>query len=112
MKEKNSFKEFLGSSIGKVCLILVLYVLIWGIMLFIVNVFENMEYIGLVYALIFGIFGWKALNRIQPSIFLIMPLGGWLLYFVIKGVLAVVVGIFVAPFIISKKITENLQERL
>lgn len=42
--------------------------------------------------------GWSFLNKITPSIFLFMPLGGWLIYFVIKLVLSLLIGLIVMPF--------------
>ncbi|MGN0154843.1 MAG: B-box zinc finger protein [Lachnospiraceae bacterium] len=37
-------------------------------------------------------FGWEALNKIQPGIFLIMPIIGWVIYFMIKLTLAFLIG--------------------
>lgn len=47
-------------------------------------------------------FGWIALNRITPNIFLIMPVGGWIVYFLIKLVLSMVVGIVALPYKLIK----------
>jgi len=41
-------------------------------------------------------FGWQALNRITPNIFLILPLAGWAIYFFIKFILAACIGWAVA----------------
>lgn len=41
--------------------------------------------------------GWKALNRITPNIFLFMPLIGWIIYFVAKLLLSMAVGIVAMP---------------
>lgn len=41
-------------------------------------------------------FGWQALNRITPDIFLILPLAGWGIYFLIKFMLAGCIGWAVA----------------
>lgn len=43
-------------------------------------------------------FGWSALNKITPNIFLFMSWFGWICYFVIKLFLAALIGIFVCPF--------------
>lgn len=112
MEEKKSFKEFLCSGVGKAGLIVVLYAIIFGLVMLTVEIFSGFEYIGLIYGLVFGVFGWKALNKIQPNIFLIMPIVGWVIFFVVKGALSVVVGIFVAPFVIAKKVTESIQNNL
>lgn len=67
---------------------------------------------GVAAALIWVYFGWKALTFITPRVFLIMPLVGWVAYFCIKGLLAVVVGIFVAPYYLAKKVTAIVQDYL
>lgn len=53
--------------------------------------------------------GWSALNKITPSIFLVMPLLGWVIYFIIKFALSMFIGIFVLPFQI-RKIVKGLKE--
>jgi hypothetical protein len=49
--------------------------------------------------------GWSALNRITPNIFLFMPLIGWLIYFAIKFGISLMIGMFVTPFKIYQIIT-------
>lgn len=43
-------------------------------------------------------FGWSALNKITPQVFLFLPFFGWFIYFIIKFVLSMVIGIFVCPY--------------
>lgn len=54
-------------------------------------------------------FGWNFLNKITPNIFLILPMVGWVIYFVCKALLSMIVGIFVAPYVIWKKVKEIKQ---
>ena len=56
-------------------------------------------------------FGWAAFNKITPRIFLFLPIIGWLIYFYIKFLIAVMIGIFVAPYRLakSKKIEKAIQ---
>lgn len=112
MEEKKGFKEFLCSGAGKAGMIIVLYAAIFGLVMLMIQLFQGAEYAGIIVALVFGVFGWKALNKIQPSIFLFMPIGGWVVYFIVKGVLAITIGIFVAPFVIAKKIAETVQANI
>lgn len=42
--------------------------------------------------------GWSALNRITPNIFLFMSWIGWIIYFIIKLTIAMIIGMFVTPF--------------
>ncbi len=41
--------------------------------------------------------GWKTLTRITPNIFLILPILGWVLFFVVKFILSIIVGVFMFP---------------
>lgn len=41
--------------------------------------------------------GWKTLNRISPNVFIILPLIGWLIYFIVKLLLSFWVGIVMLP---------------
>lgn len=54
---------------------------------------------GLVLALafVFVVNGWQWLNRIQPSMFLFLPVIGWLFYFGFKFLLAYFVGVVAFP---------------
>ncbi|MBE5942429.1 MAG: hypothetical protein E7264_07830 [Lachnospiraceae bacterium] len=59
---------------------------------FAINGFDFFEFIGMV--IIWGgiPYGWSALNKITPNIFLFMPIIGWLIYFVIKLFLSLLIG--------------------
>jgi hypothetical protein len=48
--------------------------------------------------------GWKTLTRITPQIFLFLPVLGWVLYFFIKAVLSLFVGLVAFPI----RMTRNL----
>ncbi len=108
MEEKRGFKNFLCSPLGKVCMILVMYAIILSIVMLCIN--SNSQSVITVVFVICAIFGWKALNRITPDIFLIMPVGGWIVYLLIKAFLSILVGIFVTPFVIAKAIATAVQE--
>ncbi len=41
--------------------------------------------------------GWSFLNKITPSIFLFLPLIGWVIYFLIKGLLSLFIGFIALP---------------
>lgn len=113
MEEKNlSFKTFLISPLGKAVLIAALYLIIMLILAPIMSLFEDAPGVIVIFAAAFIYFGWQALNVIQPSMFLIMPIGSWITYFIIKGILALIIGVFVTPFIIARKITNAIQENI
>jgi len=41
--------------------------------------------------------GWKTLTYITPNVFLFLPLIGWLLFFLVKFILAIAVGVIMLP---------------
>jgi hypothetical protein len=41
--------------------------------------------------------GWKTLIRITPNVFLFLPLIGWLMFFIVKFILAIAVGLIMLP---------------
>lgn len=85
----------------KMIIIVALYILEFGL-IFLSN--GNLALLALVCAII----GWRAITMIQPSMFIWMPLVGWIIYFVIKFIIAYFVGLFVAPYTIGNKIADAL----
>ncbi len=100
--KKEKIKEFLLSSAGKAVVILLVAILIFGIMMLAVD--NDWGFIAWPMVIACGYFGWRALNMITPDVFVIGTMGFWFLYYVIKGILSVLIGVFVAPFQISKMI--------
>lgn len=87
---------------------------IWMAVLFIMGFFwDNRD--GFIDSLFMGYlfagipWGWSALNRITPNVFLIMPLIGWVIYFVFKLFVSLAIGMFITPFKI-RKVVKGLQE--
>ena len=119
METKSKLKEFLSSSTGGILLTVVLYVFSILIMVILGGLSDNLNGAGktaevvitifsLIVSAVWIYFGWKSLSIIQPKIFLIMPIVGWIFYFGSKGLLSIVVGIFTTPYQISKIIRKNL----
>ncbi len=104
MDFKKSVLGFLGSMIGKWVITAIFAAIIYA--LFIVGIQSGIE--ALVVVLIAGCayFGWKALNRITPQIFLWMNFMGWVIYFIVKFMLSAMIGVIVAPFKIGKMISD------
>ena len=57
----------------------------------------TISYIVFIYAFSGIVPGWRTLTRITPSVFLILPIVGWLFYFIIKLALALCLGIVMLP---------------
>ena len=55
-----------------------------------------------------GIWGWRRLNRIHFQGIFILPIVGWIAYFVIKYGLGMMIGFFTTPFDIVSTIKEVL----
>lgn len=109
MENKNTdFVEFLLSKTGRIVMIAAMYLVIFLLEVFFIGVLDS-EILGLILAALLGYFGWQSLNRIRSDIFLFMPIVGWVVYFIFKGILSILIGIFVAPFVIAKKITAAIQ---
>lgn len=116
MEEKKTFKEFLCEKKGGFLLTVAIYIIYFCLISFLGSISNGIEaalgdalgIFALILMVIWGYFGWRSLTFIQPSIFLIMPIAGWIIYFMIKGVASVIVGIFVLPYQIAKMIRNML----
>lgn len=103
--ERSAVKEFLVSPLGRVAL----YVLVYAAIYFLAQFHVGDAIIGppIVIA-VCSYFGWKSLTRIQPAMFVTMPLAGWMWYFIVKFLLSIVAGVIVTPYFISKHIAESM----
>jgi hypothetical protein len=54
------------------------------------------------------IWGWTALNRITPQVFLVLPIVGWFIYFCIKVMISGFIGI---PIAIYKTVQFNKEKQ-
>lgn len=105
---KDSVLKFLTSSIGRWVLTLFFALIIWGTLFGVAN--SGSDAGIMIFFGVCGIFGWKALNKVQPSMFLWLSWAGWLIYFAIKFILSVLIGVVVAPYQIGKFIAEKISE--
>lgn len=94
-------KEFWASENGCRIITAICCVVLWGIALMIW--LSNTDAAAIV-MLICAFFGWQALTRVQPAMFVWMSWFGWIVYFVVKLLLSALIGLFVAPFVIGKKL--------
>ncbi len=95
------FRNFLASNAGYYAISFVIAIIIWGIA---VALWTSQGELALIVILAGAVFGWKALNSIQPAMFIWMSWAGWIIYFCVKFILSAVIGLFVAPFKIGKLI--------
>lgn len=104
-EEENFFK----SNAGRYVITAIACIVIWGI-IFAIGVWQSDATPIMAFVCVF--FGWKALNRIQPAMFLWGTANGWLLYVCIKFSLSLAIGMFVAPFVIGKMIGEGIHNSI
>ena len=95
------FRNFLASNAGYYAISVVIAIIIWGIA---IALWTSQGELALIVILACAVFGWKALNSIQPAMFIWMSWTGWIIYFCVKFILSAVIGLFVAPFKIGKLI--------
>ena len=96
-------KEFWSGSTWRYIITAILCLVIWGATIGLV--YADM---GLIIIIPCAYYGWQALNRIQPSMFLWMSFLGWIIYFVVKFTLAFFIGVFVAPIVLGRKLSARL----
>lgn len=101
------FRNFLASPAGYYTMSILIALIIWGIT---AAIWLAEGEAALVVIIACAFFGWKALNSIQPAMFLWMSWVGWLIYFSIKFFLSAVIGLFVAPFKIGKWIAGAISQ--
>ena len=112
--QSGGIRAFLGTRTGRIVLTIVLYIVFLALFIAVLGITANMQDEGtsmlvfLLSCVALGYFGWQALSRIQPRVFLILPLVGWFTYFWFKGILSVIIGWFVAPYQIAKMIVNKL----
>lgn len=99
-------QEYKGSIVGSIIWSVILFIAGFVIPIIMYGEFDAASSFGMGYCLAGFPYGWRALNRITPDIFLIMPIVGWLIYFIIKAFLAVMIGWIAMPIQIIRKIAE------
>lgn len=104
-----NLKDFLNTSYGRLLFIVVFYIIVFALIFLLIQSGNN--FITLTIMLMCTFFGWISLNRIQPTVFLWVSVLGWIIYIIIKLSLAYIIGVFVAPYIISKKVLLLLMDR-
>ena len=103
MQEKSQVKMFFASTMGRVVVTIVSMIIIYGIMMLCLQ--SSSQVVLFITLAACAYFGWKALNKITPDIFLFMSIGGWAIYFLIKGFLSIMIGGLIAPFQIGKMVS-------
>lgn len=100
-------QNFLQTNGGKYLIIGICYVVIFGLI-------YGLQAMGTEWGTILiipgAVIGWKMLTAIQPAMFIWMPIIGWIIYFVVKAAVAAMIGLFVMPYYLGKKIWEMVNQ--
>lgn len=105
---KMKFCKYGGILMKKALVFLISYAVALGILIAIINFGgDNGSSIYLVTLLIMAVAGWRFINFITPSFFLWLPLGGWVIYFIIKFLISGMLGIFILPYHVAKLILDH-----
>lgn len=114
--KNNKFKAFICSGWGRTTIILLSYIVIFCAICCILGLITYIGEIGIIGLLLFmailAIFGWRALRKVTPRIFLILPIVGWIIFFLVKAILSFIIGIFVAPYVIAQGIANIVQKSI
>lgn len=95
-------RKFLGSAAGIIVMTVVFTAIFFGIIIALSNVSEGL---GAIVILVCAVNGWRILDRIQPEMFLWMSWVGWLIYFLVKLMIAVVIGVFATAYYLGKAVS-------
>ena len=93
------FKQYIPSAIFFIA------GLLFGLKVIEYNVFTSII-MGYMMAGVF--WGWKVISFIQPKMFLFLPIFGWILYWFIKFILSMIVGIVAMPIGIARIIIKHI----
>jgi hypothetical protein len=84
---------------------------------FVITLSSDASVVGIAMGLIVGLvysgipWGWRMLSSVQPKMFLVLPLVGWLVYFMLKLFLAMFVGLVAMPIGIVKAVSTYKKEK-
>ena len=102
-------KEFLGTALGRTLTYVICYVLCFGVIAAGVGIANAVDtpIIGAILACVIAGFGWRFINFITPTMFIWLPLAGWVIYFIIKFIVSFTLGIFITPYHMAKAILDK-----
>lgn len=108
MEKAGPLLQFLASVGGRIVLTIVFAIIIYGLLF--VALKSSIPAIMIIVFIFCGYFGWKSLNKITPDLFLWMPLASWAIYYLVKGLISIIIGAFIAPVWLGKKISSVVME--
>jgi len=107
-EKSRSFKSFIQSPLGKLVIIAVVYLISFGLLVLSVQIGNAYMFAGILIACAIG--GWHFLEKINLGFLISLPLVGWLIYFVFKLWISMMIGFFVTPFFIAGKISNAVKK--
>jgi len=103
--------KFLGGVGGRILLTLVFAVIIFAILGLLAG--TDNSTIAVIVAIPCAYFGWKTLNKFTPDMILwFHGISALIIYYFIKGLISLIIGVFATPFYLGKKISGAIMKAL
>ena len=103
-------REFFTSKMGRFVITVLAAALIYGLSFLVLSTENEFVFVGII--IICAFFGWKTLGEINYFA-LMFASGKFIIFFyVIRVFLSIIIGVFVAPFQISKNISKKISSSL
>ena len=106
MENKQNFKDFLTSSMGKIILTAILIFIIYGTIILLATL--GLAVVVIPIGLIMMVFGWRVLGPTNPFLMIFASGNFMIFYYIFKVILAFIIGYFVAPFQLARIIVKRL----
>ena len=106
--ENNGFKGFITSTYGKILLNVVFMVICYGALILIAN--SDIPWLVIPLGLACTVFGWSTLGETSWWIKLFASGNYLMFHYIVKFMLSLIIGYFVIPFKISRKIVKMVSD--
>lgn len=104
MDAKTKFLKHITSKAGKIGVTAMFAAIIWG--LFAIALASKIMILTYAIVIICMFFGWKSLKIITINMFSRLNFLGGMIYFMVKGMISAVIGVFVAPIKIASMLSD------
>ncbi|MCL1914038.1 MAG: hypothetical protein FWG10_09220 [Eubacteriaceae bacterium] len=98
-------RDFFISKNGRLTISVILYFIIWSAAY---SLWMSGGDASIIVIAICAFFGWRSHSSIQPAMFVWMSWMGFFVYLFVKFLLSAIIGLFVAPWVIGKWISERV----
>lgn len=93
------FGRMVGNALGKILTYVIFYLIAIGLVALSIEI----PFIAPITALFAIIYGWRFIDFLTPAMFVWMSIAGWLIYFTVKFFVAAILGFFIVPYQLAKR---------